>query len=288
MGTRVLSFVTAAFFLLSLMAGAQTTANCTFTYFTPPSPYTASFEAFGINHWGTVVGQASTTTITKGFIHTSGGTKIWGVPNAFYTSLNKRNYYGTSVGAYQMTSNTAAIGLVLAPSGSWTSLKYPNAYQTRLFGINKSNVIVGAYTTSFGGNQQGFKYSSGHFTKITFPNAVQTIPMAINDNGVIVGMYWLGNLENAPHGFKYANGVYTSFDVPSGSDTQPQDISNGGTIVVGANLLYKSGTWRQVNVPNANETFVYGINDVNKITGVANYQTGPSTFTWKAWIGTCQ
>ena len=288
MGTRVLSFVTAALFLFSLMAGAQTTANCTFTYFTPPSPYTASFEAFGINHWNTVVGQASTTTLTKGFIHTSGGTKIFGVPNAIYTSLNKRNYSGTSVGAYQMTNNSAAVGLVLAPSGSWTPLRYPGAYQTRLFGINRSNVIVGAYTTSFGGNQHGFKYSGGHFTKINFPNSVQTIPTAINDNGVIVGQYVNGNLENPPHGFKLSGSTYTSFDVAGEPSTQPQDISNGGTIVVGPNLLYKNGATRQVNVPNANETFVNGINDLNKITGVANYQTGPSTFTWKAWVGTCQ
>ena len=288
MGTRVLAILTAALFLLALTAGAQTTANCTFTYFTPPSPYTASFESTGINHYSTVVGQASTTTVTKGFIHTSGGTKIFGVPNAVYTSLNKRSYNGTSVGAYQMTNNSAAVGLVLAPSGSWTSLRYPGAYQTRLFGVNKYNSIVGAYTTSFGGDQHGFKYSSGHFTKINYPGSVQTIPMAINDSGVIVGMYWNGNLENAPHGFKYSGGTYTSFDVAGEPSTQPQDISNGGTIVVSPNLVYKNGAVRQVNVPNANESFVYGINDVGKITGVANYQGANNTFTWKAYTATCQ
>jgi len=270
----------------ALTTSAQT-ANCTFTYFVPPSPYNVAFQANGINHYNTVVGQASSNTVVKGFTRSSGGgISLFSVPGSSYTSFNKRNHAGTTVGFYLPSGSSNSKGLVRTSSG-WEALVYPGAVMTRATGINKYNTIVGAYASSSTGLQHGFRFSNGSFSKINFPGAVQTIPTAINDNGVIVGMYWLGTLENSPHGFILQSGTYKSFDVSGSAGTQPSDISNGGTIVVGPNILYKNGTTKQVNVPNAFETFVYGINDVSKITGVANYSQGNNTFTWKAFVGSC-
>jgi hypothetical protein len=272
-------------FSLAISSNAQTTASCSFSYFTPPSPYNAAFQANGINHYGTVVGGASSTTVVKGFIHTS-GTSLYSVPNSPYTELNKRNYYGTSVGFYLPATGAQPIGLILASSGTRASLKYPGASATILNGINKSNVIVGSYRTTPYAAQNGFRYSGGTFTKIHYPNSVQTVPEAINDNGVIVGEYWLSSLENDPHGFIYHNGTYATLTASSGN-TQITDVSNGLTLVVGPNLLYKSGVWKKVVAPNASETFVRGINDLGVVAGVANYQGANNTFTWKAFKATC-
>ncbi len=268
-------------------AQGQTSATCTnFHYFVTPSPYNAAFEATGINHWGTVVGMASSSTVVKGMIRQPGGSiALYEVPGSTYTALIKRNYYGTSVGFYLPTASSPPVGLVLSPSLSHASLKYPGSYATVLTGINKYNVIVGWYTMSATDYQHGFMYQSGHFTSIAFPGAVNTVPTAINDLGVVVGMYVDGNMENPPHGFILKSGTYTSFDAPNGN-TQPSDISNTGTIVVG-NFLDVAGIWKKITVPNSYENLTYGINDVGTVTGMAVYQTGPTTFIWKGFTASC-
>ena len=270
----------------TLPALGQSTASCSFNYFVPPSPYNASFEAYGINHYGTVVGGASSTTVTKGFVKPSGQSPyFFSMPNATITTFTKRNYYGTSVGYYAASAGTK--GLIYT-SSSHATLDYPNAYSTVLWGINKSNSIVGAYSATYGANQQGFKYSGGHFSAIRYPNAAQTVPRAINDVGVIVGEYVNVNLEHPPHGFVYANGTYKTSDVPGGLSTELRDINNSGTIVAGSNYLYKGGTWKKVIAPGSSETFVYGINDLGTVTGVANYATSGPNYTWKAFTAVCK
>ncbi len=264
----------------------QSTASCTFSYFVPPSPYNASFEANGINHYGTVVGSASTTTITKAFVKPSGQSMyLFAMPNATNTTFNKRNYYGTTVGFYGASAGSS--GLIYT-SSSHATLNFPNAYGTVLWGINKWNSIVGSYSPSYGANQQGFKYNGGHFSSIRYPNAAQTVPRAINDSGTIVGEYVNVNLENPPHGFIYSGGTYKTLDVPGALSTELLDINNAGTIVAGPNLLYKSGAWEKVVAPNASETFVNGINDLGTITGLANYPGSNGNYTWKAFTAACK
>lgn len=271
-----------------LSTGRAQTASCTFSYFVPPAPYTAAFEATGINHYGTVVGQASSSTVVKAMIHGSGGTQIYAVPGADYTSLSKRNSAGTSVGFYIAKGSSNTQGLVLTSALHFTTLNYPGAQSTKLWGINKYNTIVGSFIQSTGGNQQGFRYSGGRFSPIQFPGAISTVPHAVNDNGVIVGIYWLGSFENPPHGFILQSGSYRSVDVGASGGTQPRDISNSGTIVLASNALYKNGVSKQVVVPGSFETFVGGINDLNQVTGEANFQASNNNFTWKAFTAHCQ
>jgi hypothetical protein len=263
-------------------------ASCTFSYFVPPAPYTAAFEATGINHYGTVVGQASSSTVVKAMIHINGGTQIYAAPGADYTSLSRRNSAGTSVGFYIASGSSNPQGLVLTSAFHFTTLNYPGAQSTRLWAINKYNTIVGSFVTSTGGTQQGFRYNGGHFSLIQFPGAVQTIPQGINDSGVIVGQYTLGNQENPPHGFILQNGSYRSLDVGGSGGTQPSDISNSGTIVISSNALYKNGISKLVAAPGADETFVNGINDLNNITGTAHFPDNTPGGFWKAFTAHCQ
>jgi hypothetical protein len=254
-------------FTLSVVA--QTPATCSFSYFVPPAPHNVAFEANGINHYGTVVGQASSATKVVVFVKAAGGAvSYFAMPGETYTVLNKRL-------ERRVTSSSHA------------SLKYPNAYSTALWGINKWNSIVGSYQANATALNSGFKYNGGHFNKIQFPGSAATVPHAINDNGVIVGEYTNGNLENPPHGFTCMNGTYKTLDVSgSGGGTRLLDINNSGTIVAGPNLLYKE--WR-VEVRRApGETFIYGINDLGDITGVANYRSSGGNYTWKAFTARCE
>ncbi len=296
MQSRRLYVILAASVLLivATAASAQTAATCSsFTYFTTPSPYNASFESNGINDFGTTVGWASSTSVSnpaaQGFIRQPGGSMVlYQVPGAYYTWLNKRNYYGTSVGFFLTTPGSQPQGLVVTKYLGHATLKYPGAYSTVVTGINKWNTIVGWYTTQAGGAQHGFKYVNGTFTKIDYPGALATVPKAINDYNVIVGQYVTASYENPPHGFTWWNGQYRTEDVGT-SGTQPQDINNAGTIVVSPNLIwYKNGSQKTVTVPGAFETMLYGINNVGQVTGMANYQLGTNNFAWKGFVARCQ
>lgn len=148
-GISTLSLLGVFFVLLVSLTGmlySQTQANCSFTYFNPPATFIYGFYPNGINHYNTVVGGVfgPSQNIEKAFIRFSGGTmNLFGVPNATWTVLSKRNIHGTSVGAYgsgtsSLPPGSGANGLILT-AGSYTTLNYPVSPSTALSGINKYN-----------------------------------------------------------------------------------------------------------------------------------------------------
>jgi len=89
----------------------------------------------GINHYNTVVGQANTANqnSAKAFTRFSGGgIALFAPKGALYTTVNKRNLSGTSVGPYgpTMTGNNPPLsgthGFILT-SSSFATLDYPGA-----------------------------------------------------------------------------------------------------------------------------------------------------------------
>ena len=264
-------------------SNAQTQASCTFTYFSIPSPYNVSVEPNGINHYNTVVGQASSTSKWKGFIRFSNGEiNLYSVPNSTGTILSKRNLNGTTVGYYTTGINGTlpAAGLILT-SSSYATLKFPGAANTFLTGINKWNSIVGSAADS-GGVYQGFKYNNGKFTSIKFPGAFSTSATAINDNGVIIGNYVNGNLENPSQGFMLKNGVYKALNFV------PSDINNSGAMVAGNSIIFSNGTVKTVHAPNSSATNLFGTNDLGVVIGNANYPASGGSFTWKNFTAVCK
>src|ERR1700732_5297090 len=117
---RTMSLMASVLLLIAAMPSfAQTQASCTFTYFAMPSGYNASVEPNGINHAGTAVGQASSTTKWKGFIrHSNSAGTLFGFPKSNATFLTKINLNGTSVGYYTIgnSSPPPAAGLILTSS----------------------------------------------------------------------------------------------------------------------------------------------------------------------------
>jgi hypothetical protein len=273
--------------LLFPAANAQTQASCTFKMFRPPTGFSGDFLPLGINHYNTVVGQANTQNqvSAKAFIRFSGGgISLFQPKGALYTTLNKRNLSGTSVGQYgrTMTGNNPPLsgthGLIMT-SKSFATLDFPAAGGTALNGINKSNVIVGSGLDTSTKGAFGFKHLNGTFSKIMFPHSVQTMTTAINDNGVIVGGYELDSFENPWSGYILQNGKFRSLSYI------PTDINNSGTIVSGNQIHFANGIVKRVNVSGADNVFVNGVNDLGTITGAAHFGGTPGT--WKGFIASC-
>jgi hypothetical protein len=264
---------------------AQTQANCTFTYFNPPSGYIYGFYPNGINHYSTVVGGVfgPNQNTEKAFIrYSGGGMSLFGVSKATWTYLNRRNLYGTSVGAYGAGTASTPPGFgskgLIYTSKSYAIVNYPGSPSTALSGINKANIIVGNETDPTTTHVRGFKYQNGKFTQIKYPGSVQTTTTGINDNGVIVGGYENGSSENPWNGYILQNGTFKSLKYI------PNDINNAGTIVSGNQIHYANGTVKIVYVPGSANTFVNGINDLGIITGGASW----GTFEFKGFIATCK
>jgi probable HAF family extracellular repeat protein len=111
-------------------------------------------------------------------------------------------------------------------NGVFTTIDYPGARFTSLYGINNSDEIVGTYTTTA---EHAFTLLSGEFTTIDPPGAKSAIAESINSSGVIVGTFT--DTNNQSHGFKYASGVFTTIDYPKANFTSADGIDDIGEIV---------------------------------------------------------
>jgi hypothetical protein len=75
---------------------------------------------------------------------------------------------------------------VAAEPQTFTTIEFPGARDTRLFGITPSGKIVGLYINP-DGRFHGFMVDRDGFTSIDFPGAIFTVATGINPAGTIVG-----------------------------------------------------------------------------------------------------
>ena len=283
--SRVLIVAVVLCFIHGVQTYAQTQASCTFNIFKLNDLQTT---VFGVNDYGTVVGEADFTSPTpeKGFIrYSGGGVSYYSAPNSAGTRFTGRNDSGINIGVYSsQNAITIAKGFMLSGS-TFTSIVHPNAvWGTTLTGINKYNSIVGWYLDT-NENPHGFKrYNNGSFRTLQFNSGtIDTIPNGINDYGTIVGWF------NTQHGFIFHNNSWALLDYPNSSATELKGISNSGLIVglnhatqQGISFLYANGTFKTINIPNSFLTNVASISPNGLIAGTANMtgdQTGRRGFT---------
>jgi hypothetical protein len=101
------------------------------------------------------------------------------------------NNFGTVAGFYV---NSKGVTVAFIKSGShFTTIAHPGATMTQAFGVNDSNVVVGAWTVGSGSSAKtyGFTWTRGHgFTKVNDPHGIgTTIVNGVNDRGELVGFY---------------------------------------------------------------------------------------------------
>jgi hypothetical protein len=183
------------------LSEAQSSASCTFNLFqvngTIANPQ--GNHAFGVNSYGTVVGQGETSTnVEKGFIrYSSGSVSYWS--NLTFAA---RSDSGVSVGIYVPSGSSTAEGFMLSGS-TLTTIKHPQSappYGTQARGINKWKTIVGWYVDAKGVTHGFRRSSNGSYSTLDYPGAQYTNPNGINDNGTIVGSF--GDATGS-HGFIY-------------------------------------------------------------------------------------
>lgn len=167
-------------------------------------------------------------------------------------------------------------------SGTWTTLDYPGASGTSVFGIDGSS-IVGFYYYS-PADKHAFLYDGTSWTALDYPGAYLTQANGIS-GGSIVGYYDQGPAITEQHGFVY-DGTWTSLSYPGapttgmGAGTWAGGID--GSNVVGAYgdssgnghaFLYDGATWTTLDAPWAESgptgksvTQAYGI-DGSSIVG---------------------
>src|SRR4051812_26615376 len=142
--SRTIPATLACLLLSAILASAQTTANCTFTFFQGTQSRDDRTLPDGINRYGNVVGSIIDPGGTRAMIrYSNGSVKLLQAPNATGTWFHRRNANGVTVGAFA-DSNGKVHGVVYA-NGSWRAVDYPGALRTELMGINMYGTIVGFY-----------------------------------------------------------------------------------------------------------------------------------------------
>lgn len=173
----------------------------------------------------------------------------------------------------------------LLRNGVVTTLDFPGASDTYVWGINDLGTLVGFWDLlDANGNvlaNHGFKWNNGVFTQFDFPGSADTVIFGINDRGDMVGA-WDTNVNSTnSHGFVCSRGHCFSFDVPfaGATGTQGDDISaNGcivGTYIDGNGGLHGfqavGSNFTSLDFPGATTTLLWGINATGQIVG--NYFT---------------
>ena len=162
------------------------------------------------------------------------------------------------------------VGLLCAASSnasnthSWTTLDYPSASNTYLYGIDGSN-LVGWYTD--GANDYGFHYDGSSWTSLSYPLGLDTHLHGIDGDNVV------GSYEDSSgnrHGVRYnlQNQQWTTLDQPVNSLPQTDLYSIDDQNIVGyytdsSNVqhgsLYDGTVWHTYDHPSATRTFFHGV-----------------------------
>ena len=212
---------------------AQKSASCKFQLFQLPGTQQNGNQAFAINRYGTVVGEASPNNKpVQGFTRSSNGdVKFLLAPNSTWSMFTGINDNGVSVGNYTANGSNTAEGFMWKGS-TFTPIVDPDSgspYGTRATGINKWNTVVGYYADSSGTYHSYKRTSDGTYTTLDFPGGQFTQAAGINGAGAIAGSFMDAKGE---HGFVYRNGQWKKVDYP-GTDgfTQLTGISDSGALL---------------------------------------------------------
>lgn len=180
-----------------------------FSYFRAPLTYCgAEVDTYitGLNDLGSFVGyhfcptdpdagNQPFTDISNQYLELSLGTLI--SYNAYAMGINDGNEI---VGLY-VDDDANLNGFVVAADGNVTTLDYPGAVNTFLFGINNQETIVGGYNETAGivTPAHGMVSQRGNFLSFDYPGAISTAINGVNDSGEVAGYYT--DSSNLTHGF---------------------------------------------------------------------------------------
>lgn len=282
------------FLSLVISANAQTQASCQFTTFNTRFFLSNGGDVvlfpFGVNDYGTVVGQAdnNVTFAVQAFTRFSGGSISYYQHGSSDTTFTNRTNSGVNLGVYgSMTALTSGGTSFTMQSSTIAPLTITIGGKTyskiTVWASNRWGTIVGSFADASGAIHAFKRSSNGNTSQLDYPGAAQTVANGINDNGTIVGFYSKTASPNLwRHGFIYNSGKWATLDYPSSTlQTTLNGISNSNmitaTTIQGSNALnsfiYVNGGFKKIVMPNSsNPTYAYGVS-LNKglITGFSGY-----------------
>lgn len=98
------------------------------------------------------------------------------------------NNSGVVVGMYSLSGTNHGF---IYDNGSWSTVDYPSASNSRILGINDAGDIIGSYKDA-GGNWHAYTGNindMGSFSEFLVPGSTSTSLSGINNNGDLVGSY---------------------------------------------------------------------------------------------------
>ncbi len=110
---------------------------------------------------------------------------------------------------------------------SFTTIDFPGAVLTRVWGVNDKGRVVGQYRDR-DGNIHGFLLGHRAFTTIDVPGAIATRARGINNREDIVG--WYTDSSGTWYGFLLSKGIVTTLSVPGSVATFAYTLNNNGDI----------------------------------------------------------
>jgi hypothetical protein len=150
-------------------------------------------QLLGVNNTGTAVGFYNDS---KGNAHgyayniKTHHFKLITVAGATSLTTAAVNNHGATAGFYTNAAGNT-VGYLQLHSGHTTTIAFPGAASTQIFGLNDSNEVVGQYTTGTGNSAvtHGFVWLNGKFGTVDIPSGSSTTVNGINDEGDLVGFF---------------------------------------------------------------------------------------------------
>lgn len=199
-------------------------------YTTVNVPGMAHNYLFGINDAGHMVGGSS-EVLPRGPYHATlfanGAWSFYDFPGN-ETDGRAINSFGHIAGIYNAGYGTPDHGF-LKVGDEYTSIDYPGASITYVFGLNDAGAITGTYRDALG-TLKGFTYNQGTYTSVTYPGATETYLGGINNSNVAVGWKVEAGKVN---GFVLNGSSYRPVIVPfaTAANTKPRAINDLGQVV---------------------------------------------------------
>ncbi len=242
-------------------------------------PSATQTHAHAINNSGLIVGQTVMGGVEHGFTRDSNGNYTnydAPVTNVSATTLSGVNSNGEIVGYYKVSPGTPTTSGLWKNGPVMNPIQYSGVDDTRAFGINDSEVIVGKYKQS--GVEHGYTYDHGVFTNIdsliTYSGATNIKANGINNSSQIVGEF--ADAGGALHGFLLSGGNFTLIDVnlAGAVNTSLTGINNKGWIVgsyfigsVEHSFVDIGGVFTSFDYTGSKSSSAKGLNDFAQIVG---------------------
>src|SRR5581483_3301028 len=193
-------------------------------------------QALGINNRGDVVGTYwdSSAQNYYGFLYSGTQYTTIADPSGYFGRPNLGGSVSTGINDDGVIVGHFANGAVnqgyVYSGGTFTTLDYPGAESTELYGLNDHGQIVGRY---YPAPSYGFEYANGGYTPLIFPSGNfkgYSSASSINNQGDVAGSYQ--DITGGYHGFTDTEGAFDTIDFPTATgETFATGINDFGEIV---------------------------------------------------------